>query len=152
VEITAWWASLAGVWLVTLNSYSVAELITAAVLAAPCAIAARAGRRAAGLRWQVSLRRSRWLLALLWAVGHDVVVVLSLALRRRTREGDDEFRTVPLSREHSDAARAGREAVITAVLSATPGTVVVDANEAHDELLVHAMPTGRTRLERELSR
>ena len=139
-------------WLVTLNSYSVAELITAAVLAAPCAIAARAGRRAAGLRWQLSLGWSRWLLAVTWAVGHDVAVALSFALRRRTHEEDDEFRIVPLSREHGDAARAGREAVITAALSATPGTVVVDANEAHDELLVHALPAGHTRLERELSR
>jgi len=64
VEIAAWWAFLVAVWLATLNTFSVAELITAAVLAVPCALAARAARRAAGLRWTIRLGWSRWLLAL----------------------------------------------------------------------------------------
>ena len=152
MEITAWWVALVGVWLTTLNTYSVAELITAAVLAVPCAVAARAGRRAAGLRWRVDLRWSRWLPALPSAIGHDTVAALSLGLRRRTRERDDEFRALPLPVERDDAARTGREALTTAIVSAAPGTVVLDANEEHDELLVHALPTGGTRLERKVSR
>jgi multisubunit Na+/H+ antiporter MnhE subunit len=42
--------------------------------------------------------------------------------------------------------------VSTAILSATPGSVVVDAADEHDALLVHALPIGRTKLERELRR
>ena len=152
MEVAAWWAILVGVWLVTLNTYSVAELITAAVLAVPCAVAARAGRRAAELRWGVTLGWSRWLVALPSAIAHDLIVALSLGIRRRTREADDEFRTLRLPHEDNDAARTGRAALTTAVLSATPGTVVVDADEAHDELLVHALPTSHTRLEREMRR
>ena len=146
MEIAAWWAVGVGVWLVTLNTYSIAELITAAVLAVPSAVAARAGRRAAGLRWRVDPRWSRWLVALPSSIAHDLVVALSLVVRH----GDDEFRSLPLPKEPTEAARTAREAVTTAVLSATPGTVVVEANEAHDELLVHALPGDHTRLEREL--
>jgi multisubunit Na+/H+ antiporter MnhE subunit len=152
MEIAAWWAFLLGVWLVTLNTFSVAELITAAVLAVPCAIAARAARRAAGLRWDIRPGWSRWLLALPAAVAHDTAALLWLSLRRRSREHDDEFRTVPLPVEPNESRRTGREAVTTAVLSATPGSVVVDASDEHDALMVHTLPIGRTTLERELRR
>ncbi len=150
MEIAAWWAFLVLVWLATLNTYSVAEVITAVVLAVPCAIAARAGRTAAGLRLRVRPGWSRWLLALPAAVAHDTVAVLWLALRRHSREPDDTFRTVPLPAEPDAPHRVARAAVSTAILSATPGSVVVDADD--DELLVHAVPIGRTRLERELRR
>jgi multisubunit Na+/H+ antiporter MnhE subunit len=152
MEIAAWWAFLVGVWLLTLNTFSVAELLTAAVLAAPCALAARAARRAVGLRWDIRPGWSRWLLALPTAVAHDTAALLALSLRRRSREDDDEFRTVALPAEPTEPRRTGREAVSTAILSATPGSVVVDAADEHDALLVHALPIGRTKLERELRR
>jgi multisubunit Na+/H+ antiporter MnhE subunit len=152
VEIAAWWAFLVVVWLATLNTFSVAEVVTAALFAVPAAIAARAARHAAGLRWRVRPGWGRWLLALPAAIAHDLVAAIGLGLRRDTRERDDEFRRVPLPAEPDAAHRTAREAVTTAVLSATPGSVVVDATADHDELLIHALPAGRTRLERETSR
>ncbi|HEX4722045.1 MAG TPA: Na+/H+ antiporter subunit E [Pseudonocardiaceae bacterium] len=152
VEIAGWWAFLVVVWIATLNTLSTQEVVTAAVLAVPCAIAARAARRAAELRWTIAPRWGRWVLALPPAIAHDTVAVLRLAMRRRTSESDDEFRVLKLPAERDDGRRTGREAVTTAVLSATPGSVVVNAGDDHDELLVHAMPVGRTRLERELRR
>jgi multisubunit Na+/H+ antiporter MnhE subunit len=152
VEIAMWWAFLVLVWIATLNTFSLQELLVAAVLAVPCAVAARAGRVAAGVRWRIPSATRRWLLALPAAIAHDAVAVLSLGVRWRTREHDDSFTVVKLPLEDDDARRAGREAMTTAILSATPGSVVVDANGEHDELLVHTMPIGRTRLERELSR
>jgi multisubunit Na+/H+ antiporter MnhE subunit len=152
VEIAGWWAFLVVVWIATLNTFSIQEVVTAAVLAVPCAFAARAARHAAGLRWTVAPRWGRWLLALPMAIAHDTVAVLRLAMRRRPREEDDEFRVLTLPTERDDGRRTGREAVTTAALSATPGSVVVNSNDDHDELLVHAMPVGRTRLERELLR
>lgn len=152
VEIAVWWAFLVLVWIATLNTFSWQEVLVAAVLAVPCAVAAAAGRAAAGVRWRVPVAMRRWLLALPAAVAHDVVAVLALGVRSRTREDEDTFRAVRLPSEHDDARLAGREAVSTAILSATPGSVVVDANGEHDELLVHTLPIGRTRLERELSR
>lgn len=152
VEIAVWWAFLVLVWIATLNTFSWQEVLVAAVLAVPCAIAARAGRRAAGVRWRLPTGMRRWLPALPAAVAHDAVAVLTLGVRRRTRERDDSFKVVKLPVEDDDARQAGREAMTTAILSATPGSVVVDANGEHDELLVHTVPAGRTRLEREMSR
>jgi multisubunit Na+/H+ antiporter MnhE subunit len=143
VEVLAWWPVLVLVWLATLNSYSSEELVTAAALALPCAVAARAARRAAGVHWTFRPKWARWLLALPPAVGHDTAGVLLLAMKR---SGVDRFREVPMP-EHPDG---GQEATATAILSATPGSVVVDAHD--NVLLVHSVPIGRTRLEREISR
>jgi multisubunit Na+/H+ antiporter MnhE subunit len=141
-EVAAWWAVLVLVWLATLTAFSCQELVTAAVLALPCAVAARAARRAAGVHWTFRPRWARWLLAAPTAILHDTAGVLLLAVKRRE---EDSFREVPMP-EHPDG---GQAALATTVLSATPGSVVVDADDNH--LLVHAVPLGRTRLEREIS-
>ncbi|WP_160148855.1 Na+/H+ antiporter subunit E [Amycolatopsis alkalitolerans] len=151
MEVGVWWAFLVVVWLATLNSVSVQEIVTAAVLAVPCAVVARTARRAAGLRWSIRLTWIRWLVMLPGAVIHDALAVLGLAARRRTHECHDEFRSMTLPRERGEVARAGQEAATVAVLSATPGSVVVDIDRDSGELLFHKMPIGRTRLERELS-
>ena len=142
-EVAAWWPVLVLVWLATLNSFSFAELVTAAVLALPCAVAARAARRAAAVHWTFRPRWGKWLLSVPMAIAHDTVGVLLLAVKR---SGDDTFREVRMPK-HPDG---GQEAAATAILSATPGSVVVDAHD--DTLLVHSVPIGRTRLEREISR
>lgn len=79
-EFAAWWAGLVLVWLATLSSFSFAELGAAAVVAVPGAVAARAGRVAAGQRWRVDVRWVRWLWFVPWAVVHDTVGVLRLAV------------------------------------------------------------------------
>lgn len=142
VEIAAWWPVLILTWLATLNAFSYQELVVAAVLALPCAVAARAARRASRVAWTFRARWGRWLLALPTAIVHDTAGVLLLALRR---SGADSFREIPMP-EHPDG---GREAAATAVLSAAPGSVVVDARD--NTLLIHSMPLGRTTLEREIS-
>jgi hypothetical protein len=152
VEIAGWWAFLVAVWIATLNVFSVPEVIVAAATAVPCAFTARAARRAAGLRWALPDGWWRWLLALPGAVGHDTIGLLRLALGRRPREDDDEFRDVPLPAERTGAGRAGRAAGTVAALSATPGSVVVDTGEDHRTVRVHALPIGRTRLEGKVRR
>lgn len=141
-----WWAFLVVVWIATLNVFSVAEVVVAAVAAVPCAIAVRAARRAAGVRWSVPAGWWRWLLALPAAVVHDTIAALRLAARFRSREAEDEFRVLTLPGGRDSLRWAG---TIT-VLSATPGSVVVDADDERGELLVHTLPIGRTRLEREV--
>lgn len=142
-EVVTWWLVLVLLWLATLNSFSFADLITAAVLALPCAPAARAARRSAGEHWTFRPKWMRWLVALPVSIVRDTAGVLWLAVRPG---GDDQFTRVPLP-HHPDG---GQEAAATAVLSATPGSVVVDAED--DTLLVHRVPTGSDRLERELRR
>ncbi|HJP78916.1 MAG TPA: Na+/H+ antiporter subunit E [Pseudonocardiaceae bacterium] len=132
-EIAAWWAVLLLVWLASLNAFSYAELATAAGLALPCAFAARAGRIAASGRWRVKARWARWLLFAPAAILHDTVAVLRLATRP-DRPQDDSFDHLP----------AQDEALATAMVSAAPGSVVVDAER--NRLTVHRLPIGETKL------
>ncbi|HEX4226765.1 MAG TPA: hypothetical protein VHZ97_30660 [Pseudonocardiaceae bacterium] len=127
-EVTVWWAVLLLVWLASLNAFSYAELGTAAGLALPCALAARAARIAAGGRWRI---RARWLLLVPSAILHDMVSLLRLG----SSERDDSFDEIDIH---------GYQAMATIVVSATPGSVVVDADD--DRLLVHRLPIGQTRL------
>lgn len=136
VEIAVWWAVLLLVWLASLNAFSFAELGTAAGLALPCAFAARAGRIAAGGRWRLDWHWARWLLSVPWAILHDTVSVLRLAMGP-DRPDDDSIDAVEL-----EGRGAGHEALATLVLSTSPGSVVVDADE--DRLLVHRLPIGET--------
>jgi multisubunit Na+/H+ antiporter MnhE subunit len=151
LEIAAWWAVLVLVWLATLTSFSVEELVAAAVFALPCAYAARRGRRAIGAAWPIRPRWLRWLLGVPWAVLHDTVAVFRLAVGA-DRTSDDRFVELPLAKERDPDVRAGQEAMATAVLSAAPGSVVVDADEEHDRLIVHELPVGRTGLTRMVRR
>ncbi|HEX3647177.1 MAG TPA: hypothetical protein VHV49_02060 [Pseudonocardiaceae bacterium] len=151
METAVWWVFLVVVWIATLNVFSVQEVIVAAAAAVPCAVAARAARRAAGLRWAVRAGWSRWLLTLPSAVAHDTVAALRLAVApRSTREADDEFRTVDLPGGHDDARWAGRAATTITVLSSTPGSVVIDSDDERGELLTHSLPIGDTRLEQQV--
>lgn len=134
-EVVVWWAVLLGVWLMSLNAFSFAELGTAAGLALPCAFAARAARLAAGGRWRIRLRWARWLAHLPWAVLHDTAAVLRLATKP-DRPEDDSFDEVPLGA----GPHAGHEALATATVSGTPGSVVVDARD--NRLCVHRLPIG----------
>ncbi len=144
VEVAVWWAMLLLVWLASLNAFSFAELGTAAGLALPCAFAARAGRLTVGVRWQVNGRWARWLLFMPWAILHDTVSVLLLALRP-DRPDEDSIDAVEL-----DDPEAGHEALATMVLSTSPGSVVVDADR--DRLLVHRVPIGDTGLSKAVRR
>jgi multisubunit Na+/H+ antiporter MnhE subunit len=145
LEVLVWWAVLVLVWLGTLNAFSYEELAAAAILAVPCAFAARLGRRAAGVRWSVDPRWARWLSHLPWAILRDTVAMLALALRP-DRPADDDFDELPLATQPTKARQSGHEALATATLSATPGSVVVDANDEHDRLVVHTVPIGQTGL------
>jgi multisubunit Na+/H+ antiporter MnhE subunit len=150
-EVVAWWAALLLVWLATLDAFSFEELAIAGALAVPAAWAARAARGAMGIHWRVEPGWARWLLSVPWAVLHDTAAVLLLAARP-DRPEDDSFEDIQLGGDHDSAGRNGHEALATAVLSATPGSVVVDAGADHDRLLVHTLLVGRTRLERAVRR
>ncbi|HEY4459530.1 MAG TPA: Na+/H+ antiporter subunit E [Pseudonocardiaceae bacterium] len=139
VEFTVWWAVLLLVWLATLNAFSFEELGLAAGLALPGAFAACAARIATGGRWRVDPRWIRWLLVTPWAILHDTVSVLRLAAGP-DRPEDDSIEAITLDNSEDDG---GHEALATLVLSTSPGSVVVDAEQ--DRLLVHRLPIGRTR-------
>ncbi|WP_327095940.1 Na+/H+ antiporter subunit E [Nocardia vinacea] len=141
-EVVGWWAALVLLWLATLTTFSLQELSAAALLAVPAACAARVGRIAVQGNWRLPDRAPQLLGALPGAVVRDSWAALSIAARGRPvgRFEEDE-----LDAEADAQRRAGRAALITGVLSATPGSLVIDADE---DLLLHVLAMPATRLRR----
>lgn len=146
VEVVVWEVVLALLWLATTSSVSVQESVAAVVFALPCAVAATAARRAAGGHWRPNRSWLRWLLVLPWAVLRDTAAVLVHVVRR----DDGEFTRVGLPHDPAEAQRTAREALAAGALSATPATVVADANGKG--LVVHRLPGGYRGLERRVGR
>lgn len=125
VEGTVWWAVLVGVWLLTLTTVTLPELVVAAVAAVPCAGAATAARAA----YRASWRPGKALVRSLPLVPMEVVRELVRG------PSDGTVREVPVT----------ESGVATVVLSLSPGTVVLDDDDG--TLTIHATDE-QTRLER----
>jgi multisubunit Na+/H+ antiporter MnhE subunit len=115
VESVVWWAVLVGVWLTTLSAVNWQDLLVAAVLAVPCAVAATLLRGAYDGRWRP---------ARAWTLPVEIARGCAALFSRRA-----ELRRIPVT--------ALRKGVKTVVVSASPGTVVLD--DDGDSLLVHAL-------------
>lgn len=150
-EIIGWWAVLVLTWLATLNTFSIQELICATVLGLPCAVAARLGRRASAGHWKPRGDWAHWLLSLPYTVVRDTVKALALAVPAQQPDQDAFEELTFGKKETENPRRCAREALATIVLSATPGSVIVDGNAKHDRLLVHSVPIGRTSLQRRVT-
>lgn len=146
-EVLLWSAAGVGTWLLTLSSVSAPELVTAVAVAVPCAVLAVLARRALQRSWSVPASWLRWLLPLPAAVAADTAHLLALAagvlVGRRIPDG--ELRTVTLPPGGPAPRRAARSAVVAGVVSAAPGTVVLDVDDG--ELLLHALGSSGPRLE-----
>ncbi|MBF6060040.1 Na+/H+ antiporter subunit E [Nocardia terpenica] len=146
-EHATWWMICVAIWLATLTSFSGQELVAAGVCAIPCAVAARAARRAVRGSWRPPPDSLRAAALLIPAIVADAVGALRLAARGRPT---GRFAALPLPREPTESRRAGRAAVTTVLTSATPGAVVVGADR--ELLVVHAFPLPATRMSRRLRR
>ena len=142
-ELLFWWAAATGVWLLTLSSMSLPEVSTAAAAGLPCAVLAILSRRAVGGSWPPRPAWLRWAAPLPVAVVADGARVLGRAaavlVGRRIEQG--ELRPVQLPRERPEARRNSREAMAVALVSATPGSVVVDLDDS-GRMLTHALGSG----------
>jgi multisubunit Na+/H+ antiporter MnhE subunit len=144
-EVALWWAACVGTWLLTLSSVNTPELVTAIVAGLPCAVLAVLARRA--VRGPLSPRAAwlRWLLPVPGAVLADSARVLGVAagalLGRRIPDGD--LRRVTLPRDAADDDWQNRQAAAVVLVSASPGSVLVDVDADTGEALVHELATGR---------
>jgi multisubunit Na+/H+ antiporter MnhE subunit len=144
-EVALWWAACVGTWLLTLSSVNTAELVAAVAAGLPCAVVAVLARRA--VRGPLSPRAAwlRWLLPVPVAVLADSARVLAVAagalVGRRIPEGD--LRRVTLPRDRSAGDWQNRQAAAVILVSASPGSVVLDVDVDSGEALVHALATGR---------
>jgi multisubunit Na+/H+ antiporter MnhE subunit len=148
-ELLAWWTVAVGVWMASLSAYSGQDLVVAMACAVPCGAAAVAARRVVRGAWRLPVDALGWLVALPAAMIADAGRVLTWPLRPRAGEG--EFRTIDVAAAGDTASSAGRRAAAAFLLSSTPGTYVVSADEERGTLLVHAL-SAPSSLERRLSR
>jgi multisubunit Na+/H+ antiporter MnhE subunit len=149
LESLVWWVLCIGVWLVSLSAVAWQELIVAALAALPCGVLATLARVVAGNAWRL---RPAWLgpLALLpVAIVTDTAQVLWAAVRRRPVEFSEK--TLAQGRGENSLA-AGRRALATLILSASPGTFVTDTDVDSGSVLVHKYAWRGPQLDEVLSR
>lgn len=161
IETLVWWVALCGLWLLTLSTFPIPELVAAVAVALPCAAAATVARRAVGASWRVRPGWARWLPPLPAAVLADTARVLTAVLRRPVvrAERGRLLRVAP--HPESDARYAATQRALAVIaLSLPPGSVVVgadpdrdpDPGRDRDELLLHVLADGPPRMNEVIER
>jgi hypothetical protein len=146
VEGTCWFAVLSGAWVATLSGLSDrADLLAGPVCAVPCAIVAVAARRAMGAAWRPRPRWAAWPALVPAAIGADTARLFGRALPRllRDRRAGGVMRLADAPPSEDPARAAARRAMGTLIVSASPGTVVVDWPSDARPPTVHALGSGR---------
>lgn len=148
-EFLFWEAACTGVWLLTVSSVSAPELVAALVCALPCAVLAVVARHAVEGSWHPRAAWARWLLPLPVAVVADAGRVLRLAVLalvgRPIPEGD--VRTLRLTHDRAGAVWRARQSTAVLLVTAAPGTVVLDVDPDSAETVVHSLGSGPPRME-----
>jgi multisubunit Na+/H+ antiporter MnhE subunit len=144
VEIAAWWVVGLLLWLATVSPVTVEEVVPAVICALACAPAARAARQAVGARWRM---RARWFG---WTRWLPTAVVADTARLARHWWGRPQARGVirrtTLDTASDRALAVTHRALAAVVLSAAPGSVVLDIEG--DDVLLHAITPNPARLEK----
>jgi hypothetical protein len=139
-EIVVWWLLTGAVWLATVSSITSAELAVAAACTLPCAVAARAARRANRGRWRFRVGWLRWAPMVLREVPLQACQAWAYALRAlpaiRVRRRRGVISAVALPTEPAATAAARRAAAVLA-FATTPGTVVLDSDPDDATVLMH---------------
>lgn len=148
VEVLCWWAATVVVWVATVSSVGLAEIVFALSAGLACAIFARRLRLTLGFQFRPSRVWVRSIVVLPVALVADVgmcVRFIAGALAGQPRIG----------RTRRQQGRAGRSADATAwrcaaglIVSATPGTLVLDEDPASGELLLHNLWPSPIQLEK----
>jgi multisubunit Na+/H+ antiporter MnhE subunit len=136
----AWYVSLVILWLAFVDTFALAEVVLGLVAAAVAATAAELVRSQDLFRFRVDPRWLRDLPRLPWQVLRDCWL-LAVALWRHCTGHPVRglFRVVPFPSEADDARSAGRRALVTALASVAPNTVVVGIEGGEGEMLVHQL-------------
>jgi multisubunit Na+/H+ antiporter MnhE subunit len=136
----AWYVPLVLLWLAFVDSFAAAEVVVGLVAAAVAATAAELVRSQDLVRFRLDLRWLRDVRRLPWQVLGDCWL-LAVALWRHCTGHPVRgvFRVVPFPGEADDARSAGRRALVTALVSMSPNTMVVGVEGGEGELLVHQL-------------
>lgn len=138
LEGVAWAAVCLAVWLLTLSSVTSQDLLVASLSAVVCGVAAVGGRIAVGGRWTVRRGWLRWPLKLVVSAPVETVQTIWAAARRRPGKRT----TVRLPEREPKYVSASRRGIGTVLLSASPGSYVIDDQPHEREMYVHRLGRG----------
>jgi multisubunit Na+/H+ antiporter MnhE subunit len=130
-EAIVWAAACFGLWLLTLSSVNKQDIVAAAIAALPCGLMAVLARRVVQGSWRFEVSPLvRFGVRLPVVLVLDTVRLLAVPVRvicgRDDGKGDISSVRAPTI-EGQGAAAAGRKVLLGAGVSATPGTVIMDA-------------------------
>jgi multisubunit Na+/H+ antiporter MnhE subunit len=137
IELVAWWAALIVVYLASLTTAATAEYVAAVLAGLVSALLAVAGRRASRAAWKAPKRLGRMLLVFPLALASDAARTLALLLRPRTLLRTTGSLTELILPVESRRTAAGRQAMGSVVVSATPASLVIDDDPDRGRLTVH---------------
>src|SRR5690348_2131859 len=130
-EAVLWAAACFSLWLLTLSSMNTQDITAAGIAAVPCAVLAVVARRVIQGSWRFEFSPVvRLALLLPVAIVVDTVRLLAVPLRVLAggNDGKGEIGSVRAPTiEGNGSAAAGRRVLLGAGVSATPGTIVMDA-------------------------
>ena len=136
----AWYVPLVILWLAFVDTLAVAEVVLGLVAAAVAATAAELVRSQGLVRFRLEPRWLRDLPRLPWQVLRDCWLLAAALWRDCTGHPvRGVFRVVPFPSEADDARSAGRRALVTALVSVSPNTLVVGVEGGGGELLIHQL-------------
>jgi multisubunit Na+/H+ antiporter MnhE subunit len=136
----AWYVPLVLLWLAFVDTLAPAEVALGLVAAAIAATAADLVRSQDLVRFRMEPRWLRGLSRLPWQALRDcwlLTVVLWRHCAGHPARG--VFRVVPFPSEADDARSAARRALVTALVSVAPNTLVVGVEGSEGELLIHQL-------------
>lgn len=142
-EAVAWWVALVTVYLASLTTVTVPEVVAAGVTGLICAVLAVAARRAMGCSWRLPNRLLRVAVLVPLAIVADTVRLLAMLARpRKLRRATGRFSELQLPRERV-ALSAGRQAAGGLLVCAAPSSVLVDIDSGGSRLVIHRLLDGR---------
>lgn len=142
--VALWSGASLGIWLLTLATFSWAELIVGFACSLIIGLIACAAQRAVGTRWAPTAASLRPLLRVPAAIASDTVQVLAFSLWRRTVRG--RFETIDIGASGPSPRAATRRAIATLATTVTPASIAVDVDD-DGEMTMHALRTGGTHIE-----
>jgi multisubunit Na+/H+ antiporter MnhE subunit len=146
--VALWTGVCFGVWLLSLSALSLGELLLGAGCSLATGVVSVLVQRGVGARWGTPSGLARPLLVLPVSIIGDTVRALALPMRRH--RGPAGYRTLEVGGGGVSPAARARRAAATMVTTATPSSIVVDADRDTGVLTVHGLPTGGSPLERAL--
>ncbi|MCQ9165758.1 hypothetical protein [Arthrobacter sp. STN4] len=139
MEIMCWWGAGVLLWILTVSTVGAAELVGALAAGLAGAVFARRVRRALGLRIRIPREVPGWLAGLPRTLAADIGATLGFIVRGAGNAASAGRRR-NLDWPAGGSARAeGWRAAAAVLVSATPGTLVLDVDPGSGRTLVHEL-------------